>query len=597
MGEPALKIARPETWQMRPPVVLRVVRPEPISAEVVESFASRFLRFGFAAASAVVRWGNVAALALQFEGDSPQREPELDFSKAPPSPDPKFVADMDMAFLQQQKTLAELSGNNGLAQLLEVRIQQLEQDMKRNSGVSKIPLPAGALNMVATAGSSDVTSGGRMSDLELLAKAERGEPEGMAWLQAIAAGKVPETPLVAGLRSLASRVLAPRADNFTPPSRTPWGGTVINFVKRDLGLSQPNAVVGESWEISDHPSFPNRFVLSVGGRPIEVNLKTLGQLFPELLYGRRPTDVAPVGMPYMVKLLNSGSWQESLEALEPLVGSLKGLSYHEIHQRLSQSQDPRVQDIHRQMVTRNLSVQVHPPATDPHLKPGEHSKTEAWAIVDAEPGAGIYLGLRENVTRAQFEDMLRRGQDVTPLLNFVEVKPGDVYFIPSGTMHAIGAGVLLLEPQETSETTYRVFDFGRRDAQGNPRQLHIDRAIAVTQWDGPRGNAALAALRRVPQALPASAGTTARAERLLKEDVFELRRITFSTGTTYGGDARQGVSSFTVLQGTVTVEAAATPQGQFSQGQSFIVPHAVGQYTIRGGGDGPSVVFETAARP
>jgi mannose-6-phosphate isomerase len=551
----------------------------------------------------------VAALALQCAGDSPQREPEVDFFTEPPRPGKNVVLEWDLIFLRQQKELAELNGNTALAQLFETRIQELVQELKRVSKVTPSSPLTGALHMVATAGNGDGATasipadrprdreGRDMDDRTLLAKAERGDPEGMAWLKSVATGQVPETRLVAALRHLSSHVLVPRPDNFTPESRTPWGGTVIPQLKRALGVAQSGTVVGESWEVSGHRSFPNRFAVSVDGKTVDVSLPVLEQLFPHLLYGRRPTKGMSVGMPYMVKLLNSGSWVELILALESLVGPLAGLSYHEIHRRLSQSRDFSVQYLHRQMVTRNLSVQVHPPADAQGLKPGEHSKTEAWAIISAEPGAGIYLGLQDGVTRQQFEDMLRDGKDVTSLLNFVAVKSGDVYFIPSGTMHAIGAGVTLVEPQEASDTTFRVFDFGRRDAEGKPRQLHIDQAMAVTQWDGPRGQAAVDSFRRRPQQLPASAGTTARVEQLLQEDVFALRRITLQPGATYASDVSRGLSSFTVLEGAVSVDEAGEVRGPFSKGQSLIVPMAVGQYTIRGVGEGPTVVFETTARP
>lgn len=447
-------------------------------------------------------------------------------------------------------------------------------------------------------------TGGRVSELELLKQAQAGEPAGQAWLDSVQRGLAGDSnhidavrsPLVQALRSLASHVIAPRADNFTPQSRTPWGGNVIaQYVKQALGIVDPATVVGESWEVSGHPSFPNRVSLTIGGQQVDVSVRILEKLFPEALYGRRPTGEAVEGMPYLVKLLNSGSWQESLEKLEPLVGSLKGLSYHEIHQRLSESKDPTVQKIHRDMIACNLSVQVHPPATDTNMKPGEHSKTEAWAIVSAEPGAGIYLGLKEGVTRSGFEDMLRQGQDVTSLLNFIEVKPGEVYFIPSGTMHAIGAGVLLLEPQETSETTYRVYDFGRTDAQGNPRQLHVDRAVAVTTWDGPRGEASIQSLRRTPQIVDNYPGT-ARVEKLLDEDVFALQRVTIEKDKSFVANSALGFKSYTVLEGTVTVREGSGTSTVFSKGQSFMVPQIVGVFSILNRNGSTAVVYETSSK-
>lgn len=367
------------------------------------------------------------------------------------------------------------------------------------------------------------------NDAEILARLSAGDPD-----------------LMDALRQLVSHVLAPHPDNFIPPERAPWGGVrILTDIKRDLKIESPPEIVGESWEISAHPSFPSWFSVVCDGRQLKVSLPTLESLFPEL------------HLPYLIKFLNSGSDR------------------------------PR----------GNLSVQVHPSAGDPALKLGENPKAEAWLIIDADPGSGIFMDLKEGVTCPQFEQALRAGQDVTPFLNFVEVKAGDVFFVPSGIMHAIGAGVLMLEPQETSETTYRVYDFGRTDAQGKPRQLHIGRAMAVTRWDGPRGAAAVDALRRYPKAVIGHPGT-ARVECLLEENVFTLNRITLNPSQEYIEDSKHsthGIASYTVLDGSVTVLSHGQTEGVFAKGQSFIVPRSIGGYSLVSRDLGPAVVIETLA--
>ena len=127
---------------------------------------------------------------------------------------------------------------------------------------------------------------------------------------------------------------------------------------------------------------------------------------------------------------------------------------------------------------RSLSVQVHPSDEDALRYENSYGKTEMWYVVAANEGAGLYLGFRRTVTEKEVADATHNGT-LTELLNFVPVKAGDVYFIPSGTVHAIGAGCLILEIQQNSNITYRLFDYGRRDAEGKLRPLHVNEALRV----------------------------------------------------------------------------------------------------------------------
>lgn len=127
----------------------------------------------------------------------------------------------------------------------------------------------------------------------------------------------------------------------------------------------------------------------------------------------------------------------------------------------------------------DLSVQVHPSDRYALEKENSFGKTEMWYIVEAEAGAGIYLGFSRDVTKEEYETAIEKGT-LTELLNFFEVKAGEAYFIPSGTIHAIGKGCLICEIQQNSNLTYRVYDYMRRDKQGNLRELHIEKALKVT---------------------------------------------------------------------------------------------------------------------
>lgn len=127
-----------------------------------------------------------------------------------------------------------------------------------------------------------------------------------------------------------------------------------------------------------------------------------------------------------------------------------------------------------------LSIQVHPSDEYALKNEGEYGKTEVWYVMSAEEGAALYYGFKQEITQEEYR---RRIEDntITDVLNKVEAKAGDVFFIQPGTVHAIGAGLLICEIQQNSNTTYRVYDFGRVGADGKPRELHIDKAIAVSQ--------------------------------------------------------------------------------------------------------------------
>ena len=131
---------------------------------------------------------------------------------------------------------------------------------------------------------------------------------------------------------------------------------------------------------------------------------------------------------------------------------------------------------------QDLSVQVHP--SDAYALKHENSfgKTEMWYIVEAEQGAGIYLGFKRDVTKTEYEEAIKN-HTLTDLLNFFEVKAGECYFIPSGTIHAIGSGCLICEIQQNSNLTYRVYDYGRKDKNGNERELHVEKALKVTSLE------------------------------------------------------------------------------------------------------------------
>jgi mannose-6-phosphate isomerase len=128
-----------------------------------------------------------------------------------------------------------------------------------------------------------------------------------------------------------------------------------------------------------------------------------------------------------------------------------------------------------------LSLQVHPPAEVASSLGGE-AKTEMWYLLEADPGAELFVGLRRGISRAQFERAIAAG-DLARCLHRVSTKKDDVFFVPSGRLHAVGGGNLIVEIQQNSDTTYRVFDWNRRDENGQSRVLHLEEAMRAINFD------------------------------------------------------------------------------------------------------------------
>jgi len=125
-----------------------------------------------------------------------------------------------------------------------------------------------------------------------------------------------------------------------------------------------------------------------------------------------------------------------------------------------------------------LSLQVHPNDEYARFYEGDRGKNEMWYITGAEPGAELILGFKKPLSREQLREHIEKGT-ILEEVNHVPVMPGDCYLIPAGMIHAIGKGIKIIEVQQSSNVTYRVYDYDRRDSMGNPRELHIDKAIDV----------------------------------------------------------------------------------------------------------------------
>ncbi len=216
---------------------------------------------------------------------------------------------------------------------------------------------------------------------------------------------------------------------------------------------------------------------------------------------------------------------------------------------------------------RHLSVQVHPTDAAAALQtPPDLGKTEAWVILAAEPGAMLYAGLKRGFDRQALEREVARG--TTELcLHKVEPQVGDCFFIPAGVVHALGAGLLVAEIQQSSDTTFRLFDWNRTGPDGKPRQLHLQESLdAINYGSGP-----IQAQTPVATSLP-------HVKRLVSCDKFVLDRWSdFSSGT-LGGDDRFHIIN--VLEGSVRISSDPSDQ-PLERGQTALIPAALGSVQLQ----------------
>lgn len=132
--------------------------------------------------------------------------------------------------------------------------------------------------------------------------------------------------------------------------------------------------------------------------------------------------------------------------------------------------------------TQHLSIQVHPDDEYALKHENQKGKTECWLVLESEKGSGIYLGLKKDVTKKEFRTAVSNNVSVQNFLNFIPVKRGDFFVVPAGTIHAIGKGVSLIEVQQSSGVTYRVWDWGRVDEKGKSRELHVEKSFDVINF-------------------------------------------------------------------------------------------------------------------
>ena len=225
-----------------------------------------------------------------------------------------------------------------------------------------------------------------------------------------------------------------------------WGGEKLI---REYGISSPNTPLAEAWVLSAHPDGDSRISFSEGELCSEGKESFEGESFSE-------GESFPEGE----------SFAEYLKCHPEAVGSLgKAFPFFPTLIKLIDAK-------------KALSIQVHPDDSFALSREGQYGKTEMWIVLEREEGAFLYFGFQKDYTEEEIRRAIEE-ENFPSLLCKVMVEPGDVFFIPAGTVHAIGAGILLAEVQQNSNLTYRVYDYGRKDAQGNTRELHVEKALEV----------------------------------------------------------------------------------------------------------------------
>ena len=215
---------------------------------------------------------------------------------------------------------------------------------------------------------------------------------------------------------------------------------------------------------------------------------------------------------------------------------------------------------------RNLSVQVHPDdRMGARLDPPDLGKTEAWYVMDAKPGALVYAGLREKVSRAELLQAVETNS-AESVLHCFEPKAGDCLFIPAGTVHALGEGLLIAEIQQCSNTTFRLYDWGRLDKDGKPRELHVEQGLDATDFGcGP-----------VHPRQPISIDENI--ESIVACDQFHLQRVKLKADREFstGGSFR----ILAVTDGKLSIEGDPSSE-PMTRGSTCLIPAGMPSFGVR----------------
>ncbi|MBQ8175409.1 MAG: class I mannose-6-phosphate isomerase [Oscillospiraceae bacterium] len=217
----------------------------------------------------------------------------------------------------------------------------------------------------------------------------------------------------------------------------------------------------------------------------------------------------------------------------------------------------------------NLSVQVHPNNEYAQRVEGEYGKTEMWYIVDCDEGAELLYGFKKEVTKDEFASRIK-DNTLLEITQSVPVKKGDVFFIEAGTLHAIGKGILIAEIQQNSNTTYRIYDYGRVGADGKPRELHIDKAVEVTDLCPAK-----------PYPVTEAFEENGAVKRLLSKcEYFTVYSVDVAEKGCFNAD-ETSFHNVLILEGNAELSCGDTTLS-LKKGDSVFVPANCGEYTLTG---------------
>ncbi len=289
-----------------------------------------------------------------------------------------------------------------------------------------------------------------------------------------------------------------------------WGGRKL---ATQLGKSLPTPEpYGESWELHDS-------CMVVNGRLRERSLRELLEAYGESLVGAGHDSAA--GFPLLAKFIDARDW---------------------------------------------LSIQVHPDDNQARELEGEpRGKTEAWLVLATEPGAQLVIGVQPGTDRAQLAKSIRDGH-LEALLVYADVQAGDVLYLPSGTIHALGPGILIYEIQQASDTTYRLYDWGRLGLDGQPRELHIEKGLRVAN------------LESLPQV------THPQGELLVDGSYFRAWRHRLN-GESLSLRTDGCFQALTCIAGEAHVHAPGQDSMRLRKGETGLVPACADSFTLQGSGN------------
>lgn len=296
-----------------------------------------------------------------------------------------------------------------------------------------------------------------------------------------------------------------------------WGGR--NLEK--IGRSIPPEGIAESWEVAAHS---NGSAIVTNGVYAGKNLAELtNELGADLIGSNAAWALARGKFPLLVKLLDAN---------------------------------------------RSLSVQVHPKDEYALAHEGnELGKTEMWVVLDAKPGAQIILGVKQGTTPQQFKEGIEKGH-LEPYLHYLDVKPGDHVCVPAGSLHAILDGIVIAEIQQNSDTTYRVYDWNRVDSSGEPRALHIEKAMDVINFQQVEPSLPTAHIHQRQPGIQAAV--------LCENEYFSTERVQVSAGSKITGTCDgSSLEIWGVLDGNININ------GLNLDGVTFcLLPAALGYYEL-----------------